>query len=62
MPHHSNHDNGGCDTFQTFPMMMMMMMMRMMRKRRIGYQTQMMILMTAVKPFRGSAHLLYATH
>ena len=33
-------------------MMMMMMMMRMMRKRRIGYQTQMMILMTAVKPFR----------
>ena len=58
MPHNSNHDNGGCDTFQTFPMMMMMMRMRMMRKRRIGYQTQMMILMTAVKP----AHLLYATH
>ena len=58
MPHNSNHDNGGCDTFQTFPMMMMMMMMmRMMRKRRIGYQSQMMILMTTVKPFRGSAHL-----
>lgn len=57
IPNHSNHVNGGCDTFQMFPMMM-----RMMRKRRIGYQTQMMILMTAVKPFRGSAHLLYATH
>ena len=63
MPHHSDHDNGGCDTFQTFPMMMMMMrMVRMVRKRRIEYQTQMMILMTAAKPFRGPAHLLYATH
>ena len=65
IPNHSNHVNGGCDTFQMFPMMMMMMMMimmRMMRKRRIRYQTKMMILMTAVKPFRGSAHLLYATH
>ena len=57
IPNHSNHVNGGCDTFQMFPMMM-----RMMRKRRIRYQTKMMILMTAVKPFRGSAHLLYATH
>ena len=43
-------------------MMMMMRMVRMVRKKRIEYQTQMMILMTAAKPFRGPAHLLYATH